>query len=143
MPVKRLAVRKLSSWLVPACLAPALGMTALLALRVIFGQGSAVGLVVTLPVGLAVAFGLSVSLLACDVLFVGLGLRVPPTGLRAWLAAAAAPVPFAVMWHLLHRPLWSSLGSHALSVALALIVAAALTRLLFSPKLSAGFRFGQ
>lgn len=139
--MKRAATRKLGSWLVPTVLGPIAGMVLLLIARVALGSGSALGLLGWLPVGLGAAVALAIALLLTDVLLLALRLRLPPTGARAWLASSAAVLPFGLCWSLLRPPLLSSPWSHVLAVAAALILAALGTRLLGSPRTSAGMRF--
>ena len=142
MPVKMFARKKLANWLWPSVAAPVLGMWLTLLLRAVFLGGSKWGLVGWLPLGTGIAAALGVTLILTDLCLVVLRQRIPPVGARAWVSGLLAPAPLLVLWDVLRPPLLSAPMHHALMLAAALILTAVPLRLLTSPKLGSGFRFG-
>jgi hypothetical protein len=139
MPIGRLT--RLSRWLVPTLVAPAL--TASVAVTVhVWGQSWALlrwlGL---MWIGTTAALVLSVALLLSDWVLLLIRLREPPLGKRAWLSSGVAPVVAYGLWVLLRPPLLSPPSTHALYVAGAAVAAALLVRLVTSPRRGSGTRF--
>ncbi len=136
--------RKLRAWLVPTFVAPAAVSVLIVALLTLAGAsgffGVARGLALALIAGLA-GLSLSLALLAVDWLLLLFRRRVPPTGRRAWISSALAPLPTYGLWLVFRPPLLSAPSTHALAVAAALIGGALAVRLLTRPPSGRSFRF--
>lgn len=136
--------RRLSAWLVPTLLAPALSSALLITLRELSSAAGALGVarwLALLAVSSVAAVGLSLSLLLVDWVLLLLRRRTPPAGSRAWLSGAVAPLPAYGLWLLLRPPLLSAPSTHVLAVVAALLAAALAVRLVTSPRPSRRFRF--
>ena len=121
--------RRLRAWLVPTFVAP-WATTALLVL--VSELSGAAGLLGTARL---------LALLAVDWLLLMFRRRIPPTGRRAWLSGAIAPLPAYGLWLVFRPPLLSAPSTHALAVAGALVAAAVAVRLFTSPRNGRGMRF--
>ncbi len=142
MPVKMFARKKLASWLWPSVAGPIVGMWLTLLVRALVFNGSTWGLVAWLPLGTGIAAALVVTLVLTDLCLVVLRQRIPPVGARAWISGMLAPAPLLALWEVLRPPLLSAPMHHAMMLAAALMLTAVPLRLLTSPKLGSGFRFG-
>jgi hypothetical protein len=130
--------------LIPTLCGPVASTALLVTLRELFGASGLVGVarwLALLAVFSAAAAVLSLSLVLVDWTLLLLRLRVPPTGRRAWLSSALAPLPAYGVWLLLRPPLLSAPTTHAFAAAGAILVSALAVRLFTSPRSTSRLRF--
>jgi hypothetical protein len=116
---------------VPTFVAPAASAIVLITLRELVGASGALGILRWLALVAIASFAsliLSVCLIGVDWLLLLVVRRLPPTGRRAWLSGALAPLPAYGFWLLFRPPLLSAPSTHALAIAAALLLAAVVVR---------------
>jgi hypothetical protein len=131
-------LKRIAPWLLPTLLAPTLG-----ACLYVLLVSRAVDLPIPVPrfvwiIAAAAASGLSLFVGACmvaaDLTLLKLELRMPPTGWRAWLMGALAPIPVLFTWQKLIRFAITGVWQFLLSFLLPMLVIAVVMRLLLGTR---------
>jgi hypothetical protein len=118
---------------VPTFVAPLASAVVLVTLREIASASGVFGFLrwlALIAIAGVASLLLSVCLLGVDWLLLFFRRRLPPTGRRAWLSGALAPLPAYGFWVMFRPPWLSAPSTHAFAVAGALIAAAIVVRLM-------------